>query len=153
MACGCRHFEARQRPEAPECWFNFSVSGWPEVCRALQKHVNKCDQIIIPELNIIILLKLRHEIFTTISVWVRRNLNRGRWFKMAQILTLKRNPNPHQYRDHWCDVRAFQFLLSAFESGFRCSRNGGPPVIWIFPYITDIGYISWLLLWNLLLLF
>jgi len=25
----------------------------------------------------------------------------------------------------------FSFLLPAFESGFRCSRNGGPPVIWI----------------------
>ena len=25
----------------------------------------------------------------------------------------------------------FSLLLPAFESGFRCSRNGGPPVIWI----------------------
>ena len=23
------------------------------------------------------------------------------------------------------------FLLLAFESGIRCSRNGGPPVMWI----------------------
>jgi len=23
------------------------------------------------------------------------------------------------------------FLLPAFESGFQCSRNGSPPVIWI----------------------
>ena len=27
----------------------------------IQKHVNKCEQRIIPELNCIILLKLRHE--------------------------------------------------------------------------------------------
>ena len=40
----------------------------------VQKHVNKCEQIIIPELNGIILLKLRHEWYTTISVWTRRNL-------------------------------------------------------------------------------
>ena len=25
----------------------------------------------------------------------------------------------------------FSFLLPAFESGFWCSRNGSPPVIWI----------------------
>jgi len=29
------------------------------------------------------------------------------------------------------DVRAFQFLLPTFESGFWCSCNGSPPVIWI----------------------
>ena len=31
----------------------------------LPKHVNQCEQIIIPELNDIILLKLRHERQTT----------------------------------------------------------------------------------------
>ena len=34
----------------------------------LQKHVNKCEQRIIPELNGIILLKLCVELYTTISV-------------------------------------------------------------------------------------
>jgi len=37
MACGSRHFEARQRPEAPECWRHFSVSEWPEGCIACIK--------------------------------------------------------------------------------------------------------------------
>jgi len=69
--------------------------------------VNKCEQRIIPELNGIILLKLHHEWHTTISVWARRNLTRGRWFKMAQKLKFKRNYNPHQSRDRQCDVRAF----------------------------------------------
>jgi len=33
------------------------------------------------------------------------------------------------------------FLLLAFESGFRCSRNGGPPVIWIISlYLWDQVY-------------
>jgi len=77
------------------------------------------------------LLKVRHEWHTTISFWARRHLTRGRWLKMAQILTLKRNYNPRQSGERRCDVRAFQFLLPAFESGFRCSRNGGPPLIWI----------------------
>ena len=34
----------------------------------VQKHVNKCEQSIVPENNAIILLKLRHEWHTTISV-------------------------------------------------------------------------------------
>jgi len=50
---------------------------------------------------------------------------------MAQKLMLKKNYNPRQSRDRPCDVGAFQFLLPAFESGFRGSRNGGSPVIWI----------------------
>jgi hypothetical protein len=66
MACGRHHFEGRRIPEAPECWRHFSVSGWPEV----QKHVNKCEQKIIPELYGIILLKLHHEWHTTISIWL-----------------------------------------------------------------------------------
>jgi len=116
----------------------------------IQKHVNKCELRIIPELNGIILLKLRHEWHTTIWIWARRNLTRGRWFKMAQKLTLKRNYNLRQFRERWCDVRTFQFLLPAFESGFRCSRNGDRPVIWI---ISILRMFSWLLLWNFWLLF
>jgi len=42
MACGQGHFEARQRPEAPEYWHHLSVSGWPEVCRA---HTKACKQV------------------------------------------------------------------------------------------------------------
>jgi len=34
----------------------------------VQKHVNKCEQRIIPEHNATGLLKLRHEWYTTISV-------------------------------------------------------------------------------------
>jgi len=131
MVCGCRHFEARQGPEAPECWRHLSVSVDQKSVEPVQKHVNKCEQRIIPELNDIILLKLDHEWYTTISVWAWRNLTIGRWFKMAQKLMLQRNYNPHQSGEHPCDVGAFQFLLPAFESGFWCSRNGGPPVIWI----------------------
>ena len=78
----------------------------------VQNHVNKCEQRIIPEFNTIILLKLRHEWHTTMTFWARRNLRRGRWLKMAEILTLKRNCNPRQSRDRSCDVRSFQFAPS-----------------------------------------
>jgi len=98
---------------------------------SIQNHVNKREQRIIPELKGIILLKLCNEWHTTILVWGRRNLTRGTWYKMAQILTLKINYIQRQSRERPCDVRAFQFTFSAFESGFRCSRNGGPPVILI----------------------
>jgi len=76
---------------------------------SIQKHVNKCEQRIDPELNGIILLKLYHEWHTTISVWARKNLTRGGWFKIAQKLMLWRNYNPCQSRECRCDVRAFEF--------------------------------------------
>jgi len=61
-----------------------------------------------------------------------------------KILTPKSNYYPRQSRerahvtsDHLC------LLLAAFESGFRCSSNGGPPVIWIISlYLDDIKHIS-----------
>ena len=70
---------------------------------------------------------------TTISVWARRNLTRGKWFKMAQKLMLKRNYNPRQSRLDSADVTSehFSFLLPAFESGSGADIMGGPPVIWI----------------------
>jgi len=37
MVYGCCHFQARQIPEAPECWHHFSISGWPEVYRVRTK--------------------------------------------------------------------------------------------------------------------
>ena len=52
--------------------------------------------------------------------------DKRKMIQMAQKLTLKRNYNPRRSRKRLCDVRAFQFLLPAFESGFLCSRNGGP---------------------------
>jgi len=90
MACGWWHFEARHRPEAAECWRHLSVSGWPEVCRA---HTIACKQVWAKNYS----RTKQHYLvkITTISVWARKNLTRGRWFKMAQILMPKRNYNPH----------------------------------------------------------
>jgi len=71
MACRHHHFEARQKPETPERWHQLCVSGWPEVCKHVQKHVSKYEPKIIPVQNVIILLELHHEWHTPISFWVR----------------------------------------------------------------------------------
>jgi len=102
----------------------------------VQKHINKSELRIILQLNSIILLPLRHKWHTTISVWARRNLTRGRWFKMAQKLTLKRNYNLRQSRQRRCDVGAFAVMAALQWFG-------------LFPYT----YILWLLLWKFWLLF
>ena len=91
------------------------ISAYPVDLKSVQhvqKHINKCEQIIVTEHNATALLKLYYEWHTPTSVWARRNLTTGRWFKMAQKLTPKRNYNPRQYRDRRCDVRAFQFAPS-----------------------------------------
>jgi len=116
MASGCHHFEAKQGPEAHEWWRHIrtSHSAYPVDLKSVepvQKHVDKCEKRIIPELNGIILLKLLHGWHTTISVWARRNLTRRRWFKMAQILMLKRNYNPRQ------SISVFSFPPSNLASG------------------------------------
>jgi len=51
----------------------------------VKKHVNKCGHRIILELNGVILLKLRNEWHTTISVWARRNLTRGMFQNGSEI--------------------------------------------------------------------
>ena len=86
---------------------------------------------IIPEHNAIMLLKLHYEWHKTISVWARRNLRRERWFKMAQILTLKRNYNLHQSREHLCDIRAFQFSPSHLRIWLPVQPQWWPSIIWI----------------------
>jgi len=62
----------------------------------IQKHVNKCGQRIIPELNGIVLLKLCHE-------WKIQN---------GSEIKLKRNYNPCQSRKCGCDVGTFHFFPS-----------------------------------------
>ena len=108
MPCGCSHFDARQRPEASECWCHLNLAVW-----------------------------LKCEMFSVIH-------------QMAEILTLKSNYNPRQSREGSYDIRAFEFLLPTFESGFWFSLNGHLPVIWIISlYLWNQVYFSWLLLWNI----
>ena len=97
------------------------------------KHANKCEQIIIPEHNAIILFKLHHSEMESLCCHSMQNLN-----SILADSNLKCVSHPeclyiiwvslesaHMTSEHW------SFLLPTFESGFRCSRNGGPPVIWI----------------------
>ena len=112
MACGRRHFEARQRPEAPECWRHFSVSGWPEVCRA---HTKACKQVWAKNYS-----RTKWHYLVKITSWMTYNHislsqkepGKRKMFKMVQKLKLKRNHNPHQSRECRCDVRAFNFSPS-----------------------------------------
>ena len=90
---------------------------------------------------------------TAIWVWATRNLTRGRWFKMAQKLTLKRNYNLHRSRaPMWCQS------ISGFSSPPLNLASGAAVMAalqWfgLLPYTYDIRYISWLLLWNFWLYF
>ena len=47
----------------------------------VQKHVEKCKQRTISELNGIILLKLRYEWHTTLSVWARKERYKRKMIK------------------------------------------------------------------------
>jgi len=115
-----RHFDARQ--EATECWRHFSVSGWCEFCRALTK---TCEPVWANNYS-----RTKRHYLVKITSWTTNN-----HMSLSQKepdKRLRRNYNPHQSRERQCDVRAFQFLLPAFESGFRCSRNGGPWIISLY---------------------
>ena len=122
MACGHRHFEADLTLTHPVDL---------KSVEPIRNHVNKCEQEIIPEHNAIILLKLRHEWHTTISIWARRKLKRGRWFKMAQKLTLRRNYNPRYSIARQCDVRAFSFSFPPSNLTSGAAVTAAPPVFWI----------------------
>jgi len=94
----------------------------------VQKHVNKCEQRIIPEHNAIILLKVYKQPYQfeperTLqeeddSKWLRNKHSRETIIRISLEGTCMTSEH-------------FSFLLSAFESGFRYSHNGSPPVIWI----------------------
>ena len=77
------------------------------------------------------------------SVWARRTNISWRWLRLFRR---KREENREpKLVSMWTlcipgpgDVGAVDFLLPAFESGFRCSRNGGHPLIWIISH--DLWY-------------
>ena len=131
IGCGCHHFKLDRDRKL----LNADVtSAYPVDLKSVepvQKHVNKCEQRIIPDLNCIILLKLHHEWHTTISVWARRNLTRGRWFKMAQKLTPLRETIIH------VSIESIIYLKNIFwvwtvPLRFKCSSH---LCLWkTFPY-------------------
>jgi len=124
-----RHFEARQRPKAPEYWRHFSVSGWPEVYRARTK---ACKQVWAKNYS-----RTKWHYLVKITSWMtynhisqkdpykRKIYQNGSEINVQEKLIRVSTEIAHVTSEH------FSFLLPAFESGFRCSRNGGPPMIWI----------------------
>ena len=88
MARGRRHFEA------PECWRLFSVSGWPEVCRASTK---ACKQVWAKNYS-----RTERHYLVKITSWMiynQINLSQKEPYKCANVTS-----------EH------FSFLLPAFES-------------------------------------
>jgi len=128
MAWGRRHFEARQRPEAPQCWLHLNPAVWPEVCgvctKACKQTLGGNNSRTKPD-N---LVKMTPRMTQTTSVWARRTISRWRWFLSSK--KARKEPEsltgiylnsvyawPRWWRQNTC------FLLPVFESGIRCSRN------------------------------
>jgi len=44
MACWRSHFEARHKPDAPECWRHLNQALWPKVCIT---HLKACKQALV----------------------------------------------------------------------------------------------------------
>ena len=61
MACGCCHFEVDRDRKLLNADVTSTHPADLKSVEALQKHVNKCEQRIIPEHNATALLKLCHE--------------------------------------------------------------------------------------------
>jgi len=113
MAYGRHHFEV--------CWRHFSVSGWPEVCRA-----HTCKQVRAKNYS----RTKRHYLVKITSLMIYN-----------QISLSQKETNKRKMIQNGSDINTqesakvtsehLSFLLHAFQFGFRCSRNGGPSVIWI----------------------
>jgi len=125
MPCGRRHFKVRQRPDVPECWRHLGVSGWPEVC------TKACNQVWAKNYS-----RTKPHYLVKMTSWMIYN----------HMMLSQKEPDKRKMIQNDSDINAqdkllsgsvcvtsehFNFLLPTFESGFRFSRNGGPPVIWI----------------------
>ena len=152
MACGHRHFEARQRPEAPECWRHFSVSGWPEVCRARTK---ACKQVWENNYS-----RPKQHYLVNITSWMTYNhisLSQNEPYKRkmikngSEINAQEKLYNPRKSRERRCDVRAFLFASSRLRiwlpvqpDAFYKKCFGHPPfqhpLVYVFAFIKIMYY-------------
>jgi len=153
MACGCHHFEARQRQEVPECWRHFSISSWPEVCRA---HTIACKQVSAKNYS-----RTKWHYLVKITSWMtynhinlsqkepdKRKMNQnGSEISLRETIICVSLESTNVMSEH------FSFLLPALESHIRCSHNGGPPVIWIISLYLWYQVYFVILLWNFWLLY
>jgi len=138
MPCARRHFEARHKPEAPECWRHLNQPIWPEVCIT---HLKACKQVLANNNS-----KTKRSNFAKVTsrlTFRHISLSQKEIYKMKMIpIEMMENNANRTGNNNWrlCElcVRLAQvtsehltFLFPTFESGIRCSRNDGPPVIWI----------------------
>jgi len=112
MARGHSHFECRQRPTAPECWCHLNTAVWLEVCRA---RTEACKQVWAKNYSSITCIHLGK--ITSLMTYNHISLSwkepqKRKMIQNGEILTLKSNYNPCQYREGSYDVRAFEFSPS-----------------------------------------
>jgi len=105
------------------------------------------------------LVKLRHVWYTTYTtVWARRTITTWRWFRLFRGIIEETPRRTGTLSGVYVNsVLLAQvtsghltFLLPAIESGIRCSRNDGRPVICIISYCIYIGRLRGLAVacWN-----
>jgi len=142
IACVCRYFEARQKPETPEYWHHLNPAVWPEVYRASTK---ACKQVLARNNS---KTKDHNLVKITLSItYYHISLNLKNHYTVKMILIARRTGKTDWCLHELCVLLALvtstylAFLVRDFKSGFRCSCNGSPPLIWISSlYIWYQGY-------------
>jgi len=140
MACAHHHFEARQRPEAPECWCHLNPAIWLEVCIT---DLKACKQVLAKNNS-----RTKRSNLAKFTLWLTFSyisLSQKYHYKIPIVLKQVDSSKENARRTgntNWClcelclllaqvTSEHLTFLLLAFESGIWCSHNGSPPVIWI----------------------
>ena len=123
MACGCRHFEARQRPDARECWRHLNASDSPEVCGARTK---ACKQMWAKNYS-----RSWGNYLVKITSWMTYNLtslSQKEPYKRTIIQNgLEINPERETIiRISHVTCEHLSFLLPAFESASGAAVNLRP---------------------------
>ena len=130
MTHGCRHFEARQRLGAPECWDHLNPAVWPEICRARTK---ACKQVLARNNS-----RTKCNNLVTIRPWMAYNhisLSQKNHYKMKIIPIVSKKAWGELGRLTRVYVNSvlltqvtsehFTFLIPAFESSihYGCTGN------------------------------
>jgi len=145
MTYGHHHFEAGQRAEAPESWHHLNQAIWPEICTT---HLKACKQVLAKNNSGSKLSN--HAIFTSWLTFSHISLSQKNHYKMRMItIVLKKAKSSKKAWEELGTLAGvyvnsvyscprwrqnMTFLLPTFKTDFRCSHNGGPPVIWIISW-------------------
>ena len=157
----CRHFDARQRPEAPECLRHSNPAIWPEICRA---HTKACKQMLAKNSS-----REKRNNLVKITPWMtfsHISLSDKNHYKM-KINPIVSKKEESSKKARWEPGTLTGVHVNSVYSWPRWRQStwlfsfpplnlaSGAAVIMaalqqfgLFPYIYDNKYISWLLLWN-----